>query len=224
MDSLDQQSRGPYSLHISRAFVRGSLVLRVNPTASDRQTLRGRRLLGAGLVLFDFGELLIDVTREHELRGTLAIERNLGRHLALGLDAADHVGERLERVLEGVLHRGRLETRMDHAVGALLVIADAVGVPIGALHQLLEGLGVAFAEQIAGLLPAEHGAGRIAPRRAVIGLVAGQEVEEQAGLAERPSLAAVAALEDVAEQLLGGLAIEEVLLIRRARKRSRATR
>src|SRR5690349_22214089 len=105
---------------------------------------------------------------------------------------------------------------MDHALGALLVVADAVSVPVSGLHQLLEGLGVAFAEQVAGLLPAEHGAGRIAPWRAVIGLVAGEEVEEQAGLAERPLLAAVAALEDVAEQLLGGLAVEEVLLVRRA--------
>src|SRR4029079_4478770 len=91
----------------------------------------------------------------------------------------------------------------------------AVGIPVGGLHQLLEGLGVALAHEVAGLLPAEHGAGRIAPRRAVIGLVAGQEVEEQAGLAERPFLAAVAALEDVAEQLLGGLPVEEVLLVGR---------
>src|SRR6185436_15726090 len=111
-------------------------------------------------------------------------------------------------MLERVLHGSGLEARMHHAIGALLIIADAVGIPVGGLHQLLEGLGIAFADQVAGLLPAEHGAGRIAPRRAVVGLVAGQEVEEQAGLAERPFLAAVAALEDVAEQLLGGLAVE----------------
>src|SRR5690349_21723522 len=110
-------------------------------------------------------------------------------------------------MLEGVLNCGRLEPRMDHAVGALFVVADAIGIPVGGFHQLLEGLGVAFADQIAGLLPAEHGAGWIAPRRAVVGLVAGQEVEEQAGLAERPLLAAVAALEDIAKQLLGGLPV-----------------
>src|SRR3954468_16844146 len=105
---------------------------------------------------------------------------------------------------------------MDHAVGALLVVAGAVGVPIGVVHQLLEGLGVTFAEQVAGLLPAEHRARRVAPRRAVVLLVAGQEVEEHARLAERPALAAVAAAEDVAEQFLGLAAVEEVLLVRRA--------
>src|SRR5581483_4855107 len=72
-----------------------------------------------------------------------------------------------------------------------------------------------LADEIAGLLPAEHGAGRIAPGRAMIGLVAGEEIEEQVGLAERPFLAALAALEDVAEELLRRLAVEEVLLVRR---------
>src|SRR6185312_6003838 len=56
----------------------------------------------------------------------------------------------------------------------------------------------------------------VAPGRAVIALIAGEEVEEHARLAERPVLAAIAAGEDVAEQLLGFIAIEEVLLVRRA--------
>ena len=39
------------------------------------------------------------------------------------------------------VHGGRgLETGMDHAVGALFVIADAVLVPVGRFHQLGEGL------------------------------------------------------------------------------------
>ena len=80
---------------------------------------------------------------------------------------------------------------MHHAIGALLVIAGAVLVPLRVLHQLLEGLGVAFAEQIAGPLPAEHGAGWVPPRRAVIGLIAGEEIEEQRGLEERPCAAAL---------------------------------
>ena len=50
----------------------------------------------------------------------------------------------------------------------------------------------------------------------MIGLVAGEEVEEQARLVERPFLAAVAAPEDVAEQLLGRRAVEEMLLVGRA--------
>src|SRR4029079_17342499 len=79
----------------------------------------------------------------------------------------------------------------------------------------LEGLGVALAEQVAGLLPAENVARRHAPRRAFVALVAGQEVEEQAGMHEVPLLA-LAEGKDVAEQLLGLGAVEEVLLVRRA--------
>jgi hypothetical protein len=41
-------------------------------------------------------------------------------------------------------------------------------------YEILEGRRVALAEQVAGLLPAEHGAGRVAPRGAVVGLVAGE--------------------------------------------------
>src|SRR6476469_10238104 len=115
-----------------------------------------------------------------------------------------------------MLDRRGLVAGMHHAVGAFLVIAGAVGIPVGLFHQLLEGLGVAFAQQVTGPLPAEDGAGRIAPRRAVVTLVAGQEVEEQAGLAERPLFAAPAAAEDVAEQVLGAVAVEEVLLVGRA--------
>src|SRR5262245_57943877 len=115
-----------------------------------------------------------------------------------------------------VLHRRGLEAGMDHAIGALLIVADAVLVPLGVFHQLAEGPGVAFAEEIAGLLPAEHGACRVAPRRAAVGLVPGKEVQEHDGLAERPAPPALAASQDAAEQLLGLGAIEEVLLVGRA--------
>src|SRR4029450_676951 len=84
---------------------------------------------------------------------------------------------------------GRLVAAVGHAVRALLVLAGAVGVPVGGLHQLAKRLGIALAQQIAGLLPAENVARRHAPRRAVIGLVAGQVIEEQAGMHELPLLA-----------------------------------
>src|SRR6201988_3456992 len=103
---------------------------------------------------------------------------------------------------------------MGHAVGTLFVLAGAVGLPVGGLHQLLEGLGVAFTEQIAGLLPAEDVACRHAPGRALVFLVAGEEVEEQAGMHEVPLLA-LAERKDVAEQLLGLGAVEEVFLVGR---------
>src|SRR5882762_2951062 len=104
---------------------------------------------------------------------------------------------------------------MRHAVGTLLVLAGPVGLPVRRLHQLLEGLGVAFAEQVTGLLPAENVACRHAPRRALVILVARKEVEEQAGMHEIPLLA-LAERKHVAEQLFRLGAVEEVLLIRRA--------
>src|SRR3954447_11727965 len=119
-------------------------------------------------------------------------------------------------MLDGIGDRRAFETAVHHAVGAFLVIADAVLVPIGVFHQLLEGFRVPFAEQVAGLLPAEDAAQRHAPRRAFVGLVAREEIEEQLGLGEFPILAAVAARKDIAEQFAGALAVEEVLLVRRA--------
>ena len=108
---------------------------------------------------------------------------------------------------------------MDHAVGTLLVITGAVLVPVGRFHQFRKCLRIAFAQQVAGPLPAEIGARRVAPGRAVELLVAGQEVEEHRGLVELPLLLAAAGLlarEDAAEQFLGPLAVEEMLLVGRA--------
>src|SRR5262249_10568537 len=102
-----------------------------------------------------------------------------------------------------VLHRGRLVAAVHHAVRTLLIIAGAIGIPVGLFHQLAEGAGIAFAQQITGALPAEHGAGRIAPRRAVVLLISGEEVEKERRLAERPLAAVAAAPENVAEQPLG---------------------
>src|SRR6185437_6809725 len=119
-----------------------------------------------------------------------------------------------ERVVHRIDHGRRFIAAVHHALGAFLVIAGAVGIPVRFLHQLLEALRIALAEQVAGTLPAEIIARRIAPRRAAIALIAGEEIEEQARLIERPALA-VLALEDFAEQLLRTAAAEEVGLIRR---------
>src|SRR5687767_1135464 len=103
---------------------------------------------------------------------------------------------------------------MHHAVGALLVLARAVGIPVGRLHQFLETRCIALSHEVAGLLPAEDVAGGITPRRAVIALVAGQEVEVEARLIEDPLAPLLAAFaEDVAEQRLGLAAVEEMHLI-----------
>ena len=79
------------------------------------------------------------------------------------------------------IHDGRgFVAAMDHAIGAFFVIASAIFIPRRVLHQFLEGLGVTFTEQVTRALPAEHSAGRVPPRSAVIGLIAGEEIEEQA--------------------------------------------
>src|SRR5215475_4544830 len=116
--------------------------------------------------------------REDEVRRPLPVERDLGCHLALGAESAERHPCRLQWMLDRVHDRRRLIPTMHHTIGTLLVIAGAVGVPVGFLHQLLERLRVALAEQIAGALPAEIVSRRIAPRGATVGLVAGEEVEK----------------------------------------------
>src|SRR5229473_3119192 len=150
----------------------------------------------------DGGELLVDVAREHELRRPLLVERDFRRQRPLRARTQHGDLERLPGLRDRRLGRGRLVAAMRHAVRAFLVAAGAVGIPVGGLHQLAERFGVAFAEQIAGLLPAENVARRHAPRGAMIGLVAGEEVEEQVRMDEGPALV-LAARKDVAEQLLG---------------------
>src|SRR5262245_41164604 len=102
---------------------------------------------------------------------------------------------------------------MGHAVRALLVLAGAVGIPIGGRHQFAECLGVAFTQQVAGLLPTKNVARGHAPWGAMIGLVASEKVEEEVRMDEIPFLAPTHA-EDFAEQFFGLSAAEEMLLIR----------
>src|SRR3546814_11138315 len=79
-------------------------------------------------------------------------------------------------------YRGRLVAAMHHAVGALLVVAGAIAVPVRLFHEFLEAGSVSLAQQIAGSLPAEDIARGIAPGRASVLLVAGEEVEQHRGL------------------------------------------
>ncbi len=171
---------------------------------------------GPGLMFPDLVQLELDVAREHVLGRALAVERNFRRHRTLGANPAQGNLQGFHRMGDRVLNGGGFITAVDHAIGAFRIVSGAVGIPIRFLHQLAEGLGITLAEQIAGALPPEHGTGRIAPGRAMVLLIPRQEVEEQTGLAERPGFAGAAATEDVAEQLLGLLAMEKMLLIRRS--------
>ena len=191
-----------------------------------RALSRGRRLPWAGPWLPGSSTSFCSTWRENTYcAGRCCASEISGAIGPSRAHAAQADRQRLQRVAHGILHGGRLVAAMHHAVGALLVIAGAVRVPVRLVHQLAKRLRVAFAEQIAGALPAEDVARRIAPRRALVFLVAGEKIEEQARLAERPRRAAAAALEDVAEQLLGAACGSGNAPGRaRARTRSRATR
>src|ERR1700730_6705940 len=151
------------------------------------------------------------MARKDVFRGPLPIEGNLGGHVAFGADAAESDLSELQRITDGVHYRGRLVAAVHHAVGALLVIPGAVGVPVGIFHKLLEGLRIALAEQIAGPLPAEIVPCRVAPGGAAVRLITSKEVEEEAGLIEGPAPNTVS--KDAAEELLGPAPVQKMLLI-----------
>src|SRR5215469_12895440 len=97
-----------------------STVIPPAPLVFDRDhALAGPRVLGA-----DLSQLLLDVAREHEVGLPLFVERNILRHRAVCFDPGQTEHRNLERVLHGVGDRGALEAAVDHAVGALLIVAD----------------------------------------------------------------------------------------------------
>src|SRR5699024_1574305 len=72
---------------------------------------------------------------------------NDGRILRVGageFGAAQAHPERLGRMTDTVFRRRALEAAVRHAIVTLGVAPDAVAVPVGVLHQLAEGFGVAF--------------------------------------------------------------------------------
>src|SRR4029450_1131843 len=113
----------------------------------------------------------------------------------------DEAAERAERVVD----RGGLEPAVHHAVLALFVAALApVVLPGRGLHQLLEGLRVAVLEEITGTLPPAHVAGGVAPRGALVVVLAHEEAGEARRLVEAP--AALRVRQDVGEELMGAAA------------------
>src|ERR1700728_2175185 len=119
---------------------------------------------------------------------------------------------------ERVIDRGSLETTMCHAVVAARIAAHAVHVPRCIFHQRAKARRIALiGKQIARPLPAKYVVGRIAPGRALIGLVSREEIQEQRRMIELPRarFMRTALFEDIAEQLFAGTAAEEYALIRR---------
>src|SRR5215469_6045140 len=147
----------------------------------------------------------------------LGIEhRQVGCHWTRESRTPQRRSQRLERMADGVRNGGALEAAVGHAVIAARVTAHAVALPLGLLHQGAESGGIPLVgEQIARPLPTEDVVGRIAPGRALVSLIAGQEVEEQPGMIERPAPlygTRAATPEDLAEQALAGVAGQKDIL------------
>src|SRR5262249_41037555 len=142
-----------------------------------------------------------------------------GRHRTLEPRSAQRHRQRLQRVCQRVTDRGPLKPAMCHAVVTAWITPDAVAVPGSLLHERAVGRGASLVgEEIARPLPAKEVVGGIAPRGALISLIAREKVEEQARMIERPAparRALPAAPEDLAEQLLAGSAPKEHVLARR---------
>src|ERR1700730_15563307 len=108
------------------------------------------------------------MARKDIFRGPLPTQRDLGSHIAFGADAANSDLRDLQSITDGVHYRGLFVAAVDHAVGALLVISGAVGIPVGIFHELLEGFGIALAEQVARPLPAKIVPCGVTPGRAAV--------------------------------------------------------
>src|ERR1700691_3936164 len=137
------------------------------------------------------------------------LDGEVGRHRPRNARSAHPDLQRLERMAECIIDRSALESAMRHAVVAARILADAVFIPLGVLDQRPVARRIAFIRQeIAGPLPTENVVSGVAPGRALIGLIAGEEVQEQRRVIERPLLAGgpAAAAEYAAEQLLAGVA------------------
>src|SRR5581483_9767893 len=154
-------------------------------------------------------------TRSPKLFSRGILDRRLRRESTVGLRSAEKNAQRLQRVIDRVVHGGRFIAAMRHTVRTFRIVAGAVRVPIGLFEQCFEARRVAFVdEQIARPLPAEYVARRIAPRRAAIGLIAGEKVEIQARVVERPPTP-LAEAEKISEKLLARVALNEKILARR---------
>ena len=107
---------------------------------------------------------------------------------AMGPGSAQENPECLERMAEGVIDGGSLKSTVGHAVITLWVPSDSIAIPLGILEKSLERGGIPLPHQeVTGSLPTENIVGRVAPRGALVGLVACQKVQKQAGLVENPA-------------------------------------
>src|SRR5580704_2116294 len=110
--------------------------------------------------------------------------------------------------------RGGLVPAVRHAVPAAFVAATAILLPLGCLEQLVVRGRISVRHQVAGTLPAEHRVAGDSPCGATEVHLALEKVEEEWRVIE-PPLLALAVGERLAEDRMGALHVEPVVLVRR---------
>src|ERR1700683_2526190 len=159
----------------------GSPCTRIRRSAASLTGFWGRRTPGS----CTFTARAFDLTeRDRDTRGVTCsigvFDRQIRRHRARDARTTHPDLQGLERMAERVVDRRTLESAMRHAVVAARVLADAVLFPLGVIDQRAVARRVSLiGEQVAGPLPAEYVVRRIAPGRALIGLIAGEKIQEQ---------------------------------------------
>src|SRR5580693_3837231 len=143
------------------------------------------------LDLLDLGFPACAGDRRNRYRGDrmpltcLVEDGRIGRHRSAGARPAQCRGECLERMAEGIVDRRTLEAAVRHAVVAGRVAAHAVAVPGSVLDERTVAVRIPFiGQEVTRPLPAEDVVGRSAPGRALVILVAGEEVEEKPRVVE----------------------------------------
>ena len=116
------------------------------------------------------------------------------------------------RALVEIAHHRRLEARVHRAVLAERVLARLPVLPVGLVPELVPGLVVLLADQVAGALPAQRRAGDRRPRRAVVVALAGGELEEHR---RRGDAVLLRDLEHALELLVDVLARQEDVVLDR---------
>jgi hypothetical protein len=106
-------------------------------------------------------------------------DRQFGGERALGPRASQENTQGFEWVVDRIIDGGTFITAVRHAVGAFWVVARAVTIPICFFDQSFKRRRVTFVhEQIAGPLPTEYIARRVAPRCTTIALITSEKIEK----------------------------------------------
>lgn len=116
-----------------------------------------------------------------------------------------------------MLHRiydsGWFKTTVGHTVCTARIPIYAIFGPLGGLHELPIRGRIIIIYQVAGSLPAQNVAGRIAPGRTFVMLAARQKVQIQTAVVESPVFV-LSDFEKAPKQRVGAIASQKMFLVR----------